>query len=120
MYPEEVPAAELLPKWLDRDEVSPSTCDRLEALTGEIYSLPISRCNAKLMSFISPTEEDCSAAKDDLILGSSRPFDDIREIELTDLGARYDPEGDTQSESASIADPKRFKLLSPPKKVKAK
>lgn len=53
-------------------------------------------------------------------LGSSRPFDDIREIELNELGARYDVEGDTQSESASIAEHKRFRLLSPPKKVKPK
>ena len=53
-------------------------------------------------------------------LGSSRPFDDIREIELNELGARYNAEGDTQSEAASIAEHKRFKLLSPPKKVKAK
>ncbi|CAF3245537.1 unnamed protein product [Rotaria socialis] len=52
--------------------------------------------------------------------GSSRPFDDIREVELNELGTRYDLEGDTQSESASIAEHKRFRLLSPPKKVKAK
>ncbi len=55
-----------------------------------------------------------------LILGSSRPFDDIREIELNELGTRYDLEGDTQSESASITEHKRFRLLSPPKKVKPK
>jgi hypothetical protein len=54
------------------------------------------------------------------VLGSSRPFDDIREIELNELGARYDPEGDTQSESASLAEHKRIRLLSPPKKVKPK
>jgi hypothetical protein len=54
------------------------------------------------------------------ISGSSRPFDDIREIELNELGARYDLEGDTQSESISIAEHKRFRLLSPPKKVKPK
>ena len=54
------------------------------------------------------------------ILGSARPFDDIREIELNELGARYDGEGDTQSESASIAEHKRFRLLSPPKKGKPK
>ncbi|CAF1634464.1 unnamed protein product, partial [Adineta steineri] len=53
--------------------------------------------------------------------GSSRPFDDIREIELNELGAaRYDLDGDTQSESTSIAEHKRFRLLSPPKKVKPK
>ena len=102
--------AELLPKWLDRDGVSSSTCS----------SLSVSRRNDEVIPLISATEEDRSTANDDLILGSSRPFDDIREIELTEMGARYDPEGDTQSESASIADPKRFKLLSPPKKVKAK
>lgn len=55
-----------------------------------------------------------------VFLGSSRPFDDIREIELNELGARYDAEGDAQSESASIAEHKRFRLLSPPKKVKPK
>jgi hypothetical protein len=55
-----------------------------------------------------------------LILGSSRPFDDIREIELNELGVRCDAEGDTQSESASLAEHKRFRLLSPPKKIKAK
>jgi hypothetical protein len=53
-------------------------------------------------------------------LGSSRPFDDIREIELNELGNRCDLEGDTQSESASIVEHKRFRLLSPPKKVKPK
>jgi len=52
--------------------------------------------------------------------GSSRPFDDIREIELNELGTKYDGDGDTQSESASIAEHKRFRLLSPPKKVKPK
>jgi hypothetical protein len=52
--------------------------------------------------------------------GSSRPFDDIREIELNELGVRCDAEGDTQSESASLAEHKRFRLLSPPKKIKAK
>ncbi|CAF2900291.1 unnamed protein product [Rotaria sp. Silwood2] len=52
--------------------------------------------------------------------GSSRPFDDIREVEINEFGARYDLEGDTQSESASIAEHKRFRLLSPPKKVKPK
>ncbi|UJR25060.1 hypothetical protein I4U23_006420 [Adineta vaga] len=52
--------------------------------------------------------------------GSSRPFDDIREIELNELGTRYDFDGDTQSESASIVENKRFRLLSPPKKVKPK
>lgn len=52
--------------------------------------------------------------------GSSRPFEEIREIELNELGIRHDQEGDTQSESASIAEHKRFRLLSPPKKLKAK
>lgn len=54
------------------------------------------------------------------MLGSSRPFDDIREVELNEVAGRYDLEIDTQSESASIAEHKRFRLLSPPKKVKPK
>lgn len=54
------------------------------------------------------------------LLGSSRPFDDIREVEVNELGGRYDLEVDAQSESASIAEHRRFRLLSPPKKVKPK
>ena len=54
------------------------------------------------------------------LLGSSKPFDDIREIELNDLSARYDLEIDTQSESMSTTEHRRFRLLSPPKKIKPK
>jgi hypothetical protein len=83
----------------------------------------VTSTNRRLVRQLSTVAEALSRSilsMAEFILGSSRPFDDIREGELHELAGRYDGEGDTQSEATSVAEHKRFRLLSPPKKVKAK